>query len=122
MIGECIKEGIFVDFLRANGGEVVSILNQELTTEEYLAIMEKDAFERGHEDGLAAGFKKGMADGRAKGLADGHAKGLAEGREERNIELAARMKSKGMSAEEIADITGLSVGKIDALKAETLKE
>ena len=47
----------------------------------------------------------------AKGLA----KGRAEGKEEANLENARKMKAKGYKADDIAEITGLSISEIEAL-------
>jgi predicted transposase/invertase (TIGR01784 family) len=53
--------------------------------------------------------------GKAEGLAEGVAKGRAEGRVEERKENARKMKVKGFSAEDIAEITGLSVEEIEKL-------
>ena len=53
--------------------------------------------------------------GHREGLAEGRAEGLAEGRAEGMRDNARRMKEKGYSVEEIADITGLAANEIDAL-------
>ena len=56
---------------------------------------------------------------RKEGLAEGHAKGRAEGRAEgehsKAVESARKMKAKGYSAEDIAEITGLTVEEINCL-------
>lgn len=57
------------------------------------------------------GHKKGMAEGRAEGRAEG----IAEGKDEANRENAKRMKDKGYSIGDIADITGLPVEIIEQL-------
>lgn len=51
---------------------------------------------------------EGCAEGRAEGLEEGRAKGVEEARKQS----AVRMKAKGFSAEDIADITGLSLEEI----------
>ena len=50
-----------------------------------------------------------------RGHREGLAEGLAEGRAEGMRDNARRMKEKGYSVEEIADITGLAANEIDAL-------
>lgn len=55
------------------------------------------------------------AEGRAEGLEEGRAEGRAEGLEVARRQSAARMKVKGFSAEDIADITGLSLEEIAEL-------
>jgi len=62
---------------------------------------------KGRKEGLAEGREKGLAEG----LAEGREKGLAEGR----AEIVRKMKAKGMSAADIADITGWDEAGIDAL-------
>jgi predicted transposase/invertase (TIGR01784 family) len=62
----------------------------------------------GYEEGKA----EGMADGKAEGIAQGLAEGKAEGKAEALRETARTMKARGMSIEDIAAITGLSVGEI----------
>lgn len=57
------------------------------------------------------GHKKGLSEGRAEGRAEG----LAEGKNEANRENAKRMKDKGYSIADIADITGLSGEMIEQL-------
>lgn len=49
----------------------------------------------------------GFSEGRAEGLAEGKAEGRAEGRAEALQEVARKMKSLGMQAEDIAKATGL---------------
>ena len=45
----------------------------------------------------------------------GRAEGIAEGREKTNIQNAQKMKQKGFSAEDISDITGLTIEEIENL-------
>ena len=70
----------------------------------------------GRAEGLEEGRAEGLEEGRAEGLEEGRAEGLEEGRakgvEEARKQSAVRMKAKGFSAEDIADITGLSLEEI----------
>lgn len=91
----CMQEGILVDFLKKNGGEVVSFLFEALTREECEAVREEDGYYRG--------------------LEEGEAKGRAEGELETNRKNAARMKARGHSIEEIAAIIDLSIEEIEKL-------
>ena len=54
-------------------------------------------------EAVIQGHKKGMA------------QGMAQGKDEANRENAKRMKDKGYSIEDIADITGLTVEMIEQL-------
>ena len=48
--------------------------------------------------------------------AEGRVEGRVEGKMERNVEIACRMISKGYDTAVIADMTGLSEGKIEQLR------
>ena len=54
-------------------------------------------------------------DGFNKGKLEGRSEGRAEGRDERTIEIARRMKAKGMCVEEIAEMTDLPIEEISRL-------
>ena len=54
--------------------------------------------------------------GRAEGIAEGKAAGIAEGMEKGMIDAALRMLAKGMSTNEISDITGLKANDIEKLR------
>lgn len=59
------------------------------------------------------------AEGRVEGHAEGRVEGLAEGRAEgehvRSVEIARKMKIKGMSVSDISDMTGLDVEEIEQI-------
>ncbi len=67
-------------------------------------------------DGFAEGKAKGLEEGRAKGRAEGRAEGIAKGIEQRNIEIAKNMLRKGLSAEDISEMTGLPVDLINTIQ------
>ena len=74
------------------------------------------AEKKGRAEGLAEGIEKGLAEGIEKGLAEGIEKGLAEGQRKANEDMARKLKSMGvLSAEQIAETTGLSVEEIEKL-------
>ena len=106
-IDECMKEGLLKDFLKKNGGEIMSILCHELTREECEAIRENDGYLRGLEEGEARG--------RAEGEARGEAKGEAKGREDEKRAIAQNFKSAGLPIEVIAENTGLTVEEVEQL-------
>lgn len=56
--------------------------------------------------------KKKFAEGRAEGRAEGIAEGRAEGR----AEVARKMLDKGMSADIVAEMTGLPLEEVYSLK------
>lgn len=67
----------------------------------------------------AEGRVEGHAEGRVEGLAEGRAEGRVEGRAEgehvRSVEIARKMKIKGMSVSDISDMTGLDVEEIEQI-------
>ena len=65
--------------------------------------------------GIEKGREEGRAEGRAEGLAEGEAKGRAEGRAEGLRDTARKMKQKGLPADLIAEMTGLSLADIEAI-------
>ena len=71
----------------------------------------ESARRRGYEKGFAEGIALGLEKVRAKG----EAIGLEKGAHQVKIDNAKKMKSKGFSVEDIADITGLSVADIEKL-------
>ena len=64
---------------------------------------------------LSETVKSWPAQWMAKGMAKGIEKGIEKGREETLAQTALRMLSKGISAEVISDITGLSRDQIEKL-------
>ena len=59
-----------------------------------------------------------LAEGKAQGLAEGKAEGFAEGKAEEKTATAKRLLSMGLSVEDIAKATSLSVEQVEAIKAE----
>ena len=58
------------------------------------------------------GYEEGMDIGLAKGMDMGLAKGLAKGRSERAKEIAKQLKAMGLTTEQIAQATGLTLDEI----------
>ena len=69
----------------------------------------KKGLEQGLEQGLERGREEGLEKGREEGLVQGMEQGLERGREQAAVDMARRMKSKGYSAEDIVEMTGLSL-------------
>ena len=61
---------------------------------------------------------EGLAEGKAQGLAEGKAEGLAEGKAEEKIATTKRLLSMGLSVEDIAKATSLSIEQVEAINAE----
>ena len=68
----------------------------------------KSLFDTSRDDGYEEGMDKGLAKGMDKGLA----KGLAKGRSERAKEIAKQLKAMGLTTEQIAQATGLTLDEI----------
>ncbi|MDR1281587.1 MAG: hypothetical protein LBK99_12285, partial [Opitutaceae bacterium] len=72
-------------------------------------------FNEGLAKGEALGIAKGKAEGLVEGKAEGLAKGLAEGEANANLAHARKMKAKGFSQEDIAEITGIPIEQLRRL-------
>lgn len=66
--------------------------------------------------------EKGFAKGRAVGLEEGRQKGRQEGREEARAEMVRLMFSKGMSLDQIASLTDLSLEAVRALTGRNVEK
>ena len=79
----------------------------------------RKSYVRGREEGLKKGLEQGLEQGlergREEGLVQGMEQGLEKGREQAAVDMARRMKSKGYSAEDIVEMTGLSLACIREL-------
>ena len=67
------------------------------------------AKQEGLAEGIEIGMAKGMEKGMAKGMEKGMEKGRAEGKHEANTETAQRLLAVGLSAEQVAKATQLSL-------------
>ncbi len=99
-----LQERIFKKFF-----DVAEIGN--LSKEEYAKYFESEKIYYDNDGAI----RTAEAKGRAEGLVEGRAEGLAEGERKNALEVAKRMKAKGMSATDIAELTRLSEEDINAL-------
>ena len=99
-VTECMEKDILRNFLKENGGEIMSFLYDMLTKEEMEEIREHDGYVRGLKEGHASGIKEGLACGAA----------------ERDRDIAANMLAMGMDIPVIAKATGLSERDIAELR------
>ncbi len=60
-IDTCIEEGVLRDFLKKNGGDVMSFLYDELSREECETIREQDGYQKGLSEGFDEGIEQGIA-------------------------------------------------------------
>ena len=71
--------------------------------------------EEGLEKGREEGLEKGREEGREEGRKEGRKEGREEGRKEGTLEIAKKMKAIGLTNEQIALSTGLSIERIEKL-------
>jgi predicted transposase/invertase (TIGR01784 family) len=102
-VTECMQKGILSDFLKENGGEVMSFLYDMLTKEEMEEIREHD------------GYVRGVREGEERGLRKGKELGVREGELSKQRAIAANMLAMDMDIPTIAKATGLSEDEIKEL-------
>lgn len=90
-IRECIEENILRDFLTRHGKEVYNMLFDEITYEDIMRIRIEEAEELAEDRGMEKGI------------------------EETTRKIALKMKAKNTPVSEIAEFTGLSEERIEAL-------
>ena len=102
------------NFTREVADTIVEIKNDKKVRDAYMTyeMRMKDLRDEAHAEGLA--------EGKAQGLAEGKAEGLAEGKAEEKTATAKRLLSMGLSVEDIAKATSLSVEQVEAIKAEQI--
>ena len=80
------------------------------------AIMdEKEIYSTGYHKGEKSGYSKGEKLGYIKGEQSGYSKGHLEGEKNEKIKIAKILKEKGMSKEEISEITKLSIKEVEEI-------
>ena len=104
-----LKNNSIEDSFNAQGlDKVRQVLKVDSMTEKEQASYAKFLTDLSHERSIIFTAKD-------EGKAEGKAEGLAEGKAKANLENARKMKCKGFSDEDIAEITGLSLVEINAL-------
>lgn len=66
-------------------------------------------------------YAEGVAEGMEKGMAEGMEKGMEMGADKRNVEIAKKMLQLGMTADSIAQVTGLSAADIREIEQKNTK-
>ena len=102
-IKEAIKKGFLSDYLNRKSTEVQNMLLAEYDYDTDIAVQRKEAFE----DGIAIGEKVGEERGISIGL--------SQGAQQAKLETARKFLAMGLSIEQVADGTGLSVEEIEKL-------
>ena len=95
-------------------GEIILVEIQQ-TREHDTLVRDTDVMRTQLLEAEIKGRKKGMAEGRAEGEKVGRAEGEKKGRAEGKAEVALKLKAKGFSLTEIAELTGLSEADIAQL-------
>ena len=107
-----LQERIFKKFFN-----VAEIGN--LSKDEYAKYFESEKIYYDNDGAIrtaeAKGRAEGLVKGHAEGLAEGRAEGRAEGERKKALDVAKRLKDRGMSATEIAELTSLSEEDINSL-------
>ena len=76
-----------------------------------IAEAKSEAFE----DGFSAGEEHGIAIGEKRGITIGRNEGISLGAYQKAVETAKKFLSMGLSVEQVADGTGLSIEEIEKL-------
>ena len=86
-----------------------------MTEEERQAYREYMVSVHAAQDAIETAKADGRAEGLAEGREEGREEGRAEGREEGILAIARKMKQKGKTVEEIAELTDLTIEEIERL-------
>ena len=110
-IQEAVRRNILRDYLERRGGETLSILMAEYDYATDLAVQKEEAYE----DGLFVGREEGISIGLERGREEGISVGIERGAYEKALETARSFLSMGLSPEQVAQGTGLSLEVIQKL-------
>lgn len=83
-------------------------VNAIMIQNDVLGSAKLEGHAEGHAEGLTEGLQKGLQEGLQEGLQKGLEQGLEKGRVEGQKVIAHKMKLKGLSIQDIIDLTGLS--------------
>ena len=112
-VSQCIEDGFLVGYLTEHRAEVEDMLftiqDEERAMQVHWEAVEREARERGMEQGMKQGMEQGMKQGMKQGMEDGITKGrkegVAEGRKEGVLEsLRNIMKTTGSDVETAMDM------------------
>ena len=106
-IKEAIKQGFLSDYLNRKSTEVQNMLLAEYDYDTDIAVQRRESFE----DGFSAGEERG----RNEGISIGLSQGISQGARDAKLETAKNLLSIGLSQDQIASVTGLSVEEIEKL-------
>ena len=101
------------EFIQRLERRIQEVKANEQLRREYMLVntIERDA----RNDGWKAGIAKGLAEGKSLGLAEGEARGRSEGSRQAKLETAKNLLNFGLSIENIAQATGLTMQDVERL-------
>ena len=102
-IKQAIKKGFLSDYLNRKSTEVQNMLLAEYDYDTDIAVQRREAREEGIKYGFAIGEKAGEE------------RGISMGVQQAKLETAKKFLAMGLSVEQVADGTGLSVEEIEKL-------
>lgn len=108
-VDECIRKGILHDILVKNKVEVISMILTSFDQEEYEKTIRDESYEEGLEQGIERGLKQGLERGLEQGLERGRNDGIRQ--------VILSMLKKGLSIDEIKDMTDVSDEIIEQVRA-----
>lgn len=79
-------------------------------------MIQNDVLGNAREEGLAEGRAEGLTQGRAEGLTQGLTQGRAEGRAEAKKDIVKSMLGNGLSVEQVAKFSGLTIEEVESIK------
>ena len=97
---QCIKEGVLFDFLTAHKAEVKGMILTDYDEEKTMAMFKREYRQDGY------------SEGRLEGEQIGYSKGEEIGRNLEKLNIAMKMKAKGMSDKEIADLLDVTLERL----------
>ena len=107
---------VTTDFTKQIDDEI-SYLKLDTKVRREFMLMEARLLDERRE-GIAEGKDIGFAEGKDVGLVEGEAIGIAKGENNANLATAKRLFSMGLTVQDIAKATSLSIEQVEALKAE----
>lgn len=91
-------------------------LNAVMIQNDVLGNAREEGLAEGRAEGLTQGRAEGLTQGRAEGLTQGLTQGRAEGRAEAKKDIVKSMLSNGLSVEQAAKYSGLTVEEVESIK------
>ncbi|MCL1794424.1 MAG: Rpn family recombination-promoting nuclease/putative transposase [Oscillospiraceae bacterium] len=98
-VKECIKDNVLREFLERYGSDVVNMLSMEFNLADAQRVWKKD----------------GILEGRKEGIKEGRIEGRIEGEQNKAIKVAENMLKRGMSIEDVANDTELSIEQVEQI-------